>query len=450
MAKKESRATVIVIDAGGRGAVLVDAYAKSKHVARIIAIPGNDGMYLNAQSKSITTYTHLKTTSIKEILDIAKQAAKKGQVLVDVAQDNAVEQGLVDELEKLGIPIIGPTRAAGQIEWDKAWARTFGKKLGLPQPQVKICNSTAEGISFIKSQNKDSAWYIKASGLAEGKGAIPAQNNKEAIAAIQEMARFGKAGEVFVIEEYLAGEEFSAFAVTDGKRITMLGYAQDHKTVNDHDLGPNTGGMGCVSPPLLITPKLQKQIQVIFQKTIQGLYKAGRPYKGILYLGGIVCKTRQGDKPYIIEFNARWGDPEAEVIIPGLKIDFFELGIAVSRGDIRHLKIRTDGLTRVNVAGASLGYPDDYSSVKGKKIWGFDKVLKQKDIKLYTAGVKKQGKEFVASGGRLFYVVGVGKNILEARQKAYGAMALVQVEDNNLHYRTDIGYRDVKRRYNKA
>ena len=374
--------------------------------------------------------------------------------MVDVAQDNAVEAGLVDALTQKGIATVGPTRMAGEIEWNKEWARKFGESRSLPQPFFKICLSEQEGIDFINTQ-QDQSWFVKAAFLAEGKGALPARNNQEAIERVGEMKRFKDAGRVFLIEKWLRsddgspGEEFSTFVFSDGERCRIVGSAQDHKRLNNHDdpdEGPNTGGMGCSSSPLVVTAEMMQDITTgVFNKTIGGLREEGRPYKGVLYLGGMLIKEKDKLNPYVIEFNARWGDPEAQVILPGLVNDLFETSMMIAEGDISSMNLRTDGKSRVVVAGASRGYPGDYSQVRGKQIHGVEEVRKVKGVRFYSAAIKEEGGKYLANGGRLFYIVGEGSNIIEARERAYDAMSLVSIEGNNLHFRTDIGWRDVER-----
>lgn len=427
--------TVLITDAGGRGAALVDKYGQSKHIGKILVVPGNDLMQINT-CKPVVTYQHLKTTSVPEILEICK---KEQVSLVDVAQDNAIEVGLVDELNRLSISAIGPTRIAGQIEWDKQWARDFMKRHDISSPEYYSFSSQKEAIKFVKN-NPRSSWFVKASGLAEGKGAIPASNIKEAVGAIKQMSKFGKSGETFLLEEYLLGEEFSAFAFCDGTDFQIVGFVQDHKRVNDNELGENTGGMGCVSNPLVVTSSVKEQVEDIFRKTISGLKKEMRLYKGVLYLGGMLVQHRV----YVIEFNARWGDPEAQVLLPSIKNDLYEIALSIISGKIKNLKIKTDKTIRVAVAGTSKGYPLDYQAVKGKKVFGINRAVKT-GVKIYGAGIKKVGANYVVSGGRVLYTVGEGKNMVGAREKAYKAMALISIEGNNLHYRTDIGWRDVER-----
>ncbi len=445
MKKIKTDNIVLIVGNGGRESALVDKYSQSKYVKRIIAIPGNDLMQENT-SKPVQTYQQLKTTSVKEILEICEE---KKVDLVDVAQENAVESGLVDKLTQKGISVVGPTRKAGQIEWDKVWAREFGKKYKLPQPSFKVCFSEKEGINYLKNQ-ADQSWFIKAVYLSEGKGALPARNNKEAIEKVKEMRRFGKAGKVFLIEKWLKGddnftEEFSTFIFSDGEHYQIIGSAQDHKRVNNFDEGENTGGMGCSLPPLVLISGIKNDVKKIFDKTVKGLKAEGKPYKGVLFLGGMVIKHRNKLKPYVIEFNARWGDPEAQVILPGVKNDLFEISRAIVKGNINNIKIKTDGKARIVVAGASKGYPGDYQSVNGKRIYGLDEVKKIDGVKVYGAGIKKEKRKYYTNGGRLFYIVGEGKTVIEARRKAYEAMSLIFIEDNNLHFRTDIGWRDVQR-----
>src|SRR3990167_4303780 len=258
-------ATGLVVDGGGRGGALAQKYSQSKHVKKLLIVPGNDLIFKSIK-KPTKIFPHLKTTDISEIVEIAKQEKVD---LADVAQDDAVACGLSDSLEKVGIKVFGPTKLAGQIEWDKAWARKFMKKFNLPSPSFKICRSEAEGIKFIESQ-KDGKWFIKASGLAAGKGAIFAKNKKEAISAIKQMKNFGKSGRIYLVEECIDGEEFSAFALVSNKKFQIIGFAQDHKRVFDKDHGPNTGGMGCSSPPRIVSLKVEAQFKSIIKKTVRG------------------------------------------------------------------------------------------------------------------------------------------------------------------------------------
>jgi len=426
--------TVMIIDGGGRGSALVAAYRKSRYVGKIIAVPGNDMM-------DCEIHPELKTTSVREIIKLCKLNKVD---LVDVAQDDAVAAGLADSLLKNKIKCIGPTKKAGQIEWDKAWSRRFCKKYNVPQPFFKIFKNEKDGIDFVSLQT-DQSWVIKASGLAGGKGALMAKNNLEAIEKIKEISKFGKAGSIYLVEKWLKSknqiaEEFSTFIFCDGKNYQIIGSAQDHKRVFDGDKGENTGGMGCSTPPLLITPAFLKKIKTnILDKVVIGLNKENRPYKGVLYLGGIVID----DNPFVIEFNARWGDPEAEVILPGIKTDMYEIAQSIIKGKIKTLKLKTDKLSRISVAITSKGYPGDYSAVSGKEIIGLKKVMKTNIV--YGAGAKKIHDKYFAHGGRLFYVIGEGCDIFMARKHAYNAIKNLSICGQNMHYRSDIGWRDINR-----
>jgi phosphoribosylamine---glycine ligase len=426
--------TVLVIDGGGRGSALVEAYGKSKYVGKIIAVPGNDMM-------NCEIHPELKTTSVKEIIKICKIEKVD---LVDVAQDDAIAAGLVDALLKNKIKSIGPSKKAGQIEWDKAWSRKFCQKYNIPQPFFKIFKNEKSGIDFI-NQQADQSWVIKASGLAGGKGALMAKNNIEAIEKIKEISKFGKASKTYLVEKWLKSkneiaEEFSTFIFCDGKNYKIIGSAQDHKRVMDGDKGENTGGMGCSAPPLLITPSFLKKIKTnILDKVVKGLKKENRPYKGVLYLGGIVIDNN----PFVIEFNARWGDPEAQVLLPSIKTDIYKIANAIIRGKLKNINIKIDKQYRVVVAITSKGYPGDYSKITGKEILGIDKITKTN--KVYGAGIKKVNNRYFANGGRLFYVLGEGVNVVDARKNAYNSIKKLKSNCNNLHFRFDIGWRDINR-----
>lgn len=447
----QGQRTVVVVDAGGRGAALVDKYAQSEHVHRLIAIPGNDLMGWNTD-KPVRTYSRLKTTNVREIVELCD---RERVALVDVAQDNAVAAGLVDALTEKGIPVVGPSRAAGQIEWDKAWAREFGERHDIPQPFFRSFLSPQDGIAFLR-QATDRPWLVKAAFLAEGKGALAAHDNDEAIERIQQLAEFGTASQVFLLEEWLGGgdesaEEISVFAACDGAHYKIIGAARDHKRSHSGDVGENTGGMGANAPTAIFTPNVAAEVETeIFKPVLRGLRAEGRPYRGILYLGAMLVKANGTVHPRVVEFNARWGDPEAQVLVPGLHADLFELSMAMAQGQLENVPVGYDGRSRVVVSGASRGYPGDYSDVVGKRIFGLEEAAKVDGVTVYGAGVRIIDGKCYAAGGRLFHIVGGGATVIEARQKAYAAMARVSVDGNNLHLRTDIGWRDVERLYHSA
>jgi phosphoribosylamine--glycine ligase len=453
--------TVAIIGGGGAEAALVEKYAQSEHVDKIIVIPGNDLMKY-VTDKPVQIYPQVKATDKKSIGEICEQ---QWVDLVDVRQERAIENGTVNLLIEKEIPVVGPTREASRIEWDKAYARQLC--FGLPQPDLFI--RTRRELNYALNRidlEPNKPRFVKAAFLADGKGAKPAKNKEEAKKAILEIANT-EAGKVFLVEDWLRGdderpgEEFSLFVAVDGEHYRILGNAQDYKRENNFDEGENTGSMGCASPTSLMTPRLlEDSKKEIIEKVLFRLREKGAPYKGILYLGGMAISkanrtyARYPDefdlKPYIVEFNARWGDPEAQAILPGLKVDLFELGKAISDGDISKIQIGHDGKVRIAVTGAAKGYPreEEYKWVKGSQIFGLDKIRKLDGIKLYPAAIKEYNGKYYAWGERLFYVVAEGKNIIESRSKAAEAMSLAYIEGNNLKVRNDIGWRDAQRYHN--
>jgi phosphoribosylamine--glycine ligase len=282
--------TVMIIDGGGRGSALVDAYTRSPRVGGVLAVPGNDLMSESANGKPVQTFPKVKTTDKDKIVKIARRF---NAALVDVAQDNAIEAGVVNALEDAQIPVVGPTREAGQIEHDKTWARQFGKDYGLPQPKFNIFNSEKEALRFLDKQKKSRRWYIKAAGLAEGKGALPAQSSGQARSRVRELRqRYPEAASTFLIEEWLKGEEFSLFVFTDGVHFKTIGAAKDYKKAQEKDRGENTGGMGSLAPHPSFNEQLMDEINSrIIEPTINGLFVEKNPYKGVLYLGEYLSRA---------------------------------------------------------------------------------------------------------------------------------------------------------------
>ena len=433
---------ILIIGSGAREHAISHAYEKSKQVDKIIVAPGNDFIEYNRKKEVIVD----KNCNLKKPETILEIARKYKPNLIDVAQDDALALGTVDLLQKNGFTVFGPTKNAARIEWDKKWAREFMVKYNIPHPHFNSFDSESSAKEYVndlynKSPNK--IIYIKATGLCGGKGALRATNKSEAITQIEKMKSFGDAGRVFLIEEGLEGEEFSYYAISDGKSYHLFKSAQDNKRVYNFDEGPQTGGMGANSPAL-VTEQISTEIEEqLIRKAILGLNAEGFPYTGILYVGGIVING----KVMNIEYNARWGDPECQVVLPSIVTDYLKIVNASLEKKLSNIKIKHDNKTRVCVVGASRGYPDNYSHVKGKRIYGLEDAMNVKGVTIYGAGIEVKNRKFYTNGGRLFSVVGEGKNIIEARQRAYTAIAYIYVEGNNLHYRTDIGWRDVERGY---
>lgn len=428
---------ILIIGSGGREHALAVTYAKSKRVKNVYVAPGND--FMEESSSKIHVFPTISLLDFDSLYNIAK---KYRVDLVDVAQDNALSVGFVDKFSKQGFPAFGPTKNEAEIEWNKNFSRDFMKKYSLPIPSYNAFTNKKDAISFINT-HPEKLRFIKASGLAFGKGVIRAETKEEARGAIDQMKNFGTSGKTFLIEEGLVGEEFSLFAICDGKRYVIAGCAQDHKTIFNKDTGTNTGGMGCISPLSIITQsKISEIKKTILNPFISGMAKENRPYSGIIYLGGIL--TKKGFM--VIEFNARWGEPEANVILPGLQSDYVDIIEAVMMQTLMITPIIFDKKVRVSVAGCAFGYPDDYKKVLGKKIYGLEKAQKLPGISIFGSGIKREGKHYVVNGGRVFHLVSEGKTIHEARQKAYAAMSQIFIEGNNLHYRTDIGWREMERK----
>jgi phosphoribosylamine--glycine ligase len=435
---------VAVIGSGGREHVQIKSLLKSPHVSGAIAIPGNDFMRLG-NTKPVETFPGVKIDDVRQIVRICKDKKIK---YVEVGNERAVKAGVVDFLTEAGISTLGPTAAAGIIEYDKGFSRWFGRKHFLPQPRHKWFVSVESGIAFIESQPEEHR-FVKYAGLCDGKGAFGVKTRAEAIDAIKEMRKLNKGdGEAFLIEEWLKnddgtpGQEFSSFCLSDGEALKHIGDAQDYKRVNDGDDGKNTGGMGCRNNPAVVNAKTMLQIDEILKRTIFGMGMENRRYKGILYLGGIVVMRDGVPTIKVIEFNARPGDPEWQVIAPGIKSDMFILGRSAIQGHLWGTEVERDGRSRVSVAGVAKGYPDDYSAVIGKQIFGLEEASALPGIEIFGAGISViEGRHYV-NGGRIFHVMGEGSNPKEAKERAYDALLRISVEGDNLHYRKDIALRD--------
>ncbi len=423
---------ILLVGQWGREHALAEMYSKSKQVKKVFVIPGNGLM--DFKNKKIVTVLNVNVHDKNQVLDFVK---KNNIDFADISPEDFLAIGYVDLLKDAGVQVVGPTKLVAEIEWSKDWSRHFMEKYNLPIPTFKSFSSKKEGIKYINSLPKQ-ILYIKASGLCGGKGAVRAKNKKEAISAIESMTDLGKAGETFLVEEAVVGEEFSLFALCDGKNYVITGNAQDHKAVYNADLGPNTGGMGSVAPTQIVTKKVISEVEEkILKPFLNGMAREGRAYQGILYVGGML--TKNGVK--IIEFNARWGSPEAEVILPSIQTDYVTIAKAITKQQLKNLKIRFDKKIRVSICGAAAGYPSDYSKAKGKEIFGLVDAMKLPDITIFGANIKRVGQQFFVDGGRIFHVVAEGNDVLDARKKAYNAMSLISIEEDNLHYRTDIGLR---------
>ena len=387
----------------------------------VFATPGNAG------TAQIARNLNIPATDIDALL----KAVRENNIdLTVVGPEAPLAEGIVDRFSAEGLPIFGATKAAAEIETSKVFAKELLQKYKIPCAKSASFSDFAEAKKHIQQQRPPIV--IKADGLAAGKGVIIAESTPKAIEALSsfmEAKTLGAAGNKVVIEEFLNGKEMSAFIFTDGKTGVPVVPACDYKRVFDGDKGPNTGGMGSYSPPYFLTPALGKQVmETIMLPTVKALAAEGRPYKGILY-GGLMI-TPSG--PKALEFNARFGDPEAQVILPRLKTDLVDIIFAILENKLAQMKIEWREDACVGVVMASGGYPGSYKT--GFPISGLNDV--DKDIMVFHAGTKLSDGQVVTNGGRVLTIVARGKTVTEARKKVYGNMTRISFE--GVHYRKDI------------
>ncbi|WP_424151630.1 phosphoribosylamine--glycine ligase [Selenomonas noxia] len=417
---------ILVIGSGGREHALFWKLSESPQTERIYAIPGNPGM---------GEMTDIAVTDNAAILQFAKE---KDIGLVVVGPEVPLMNGLVDDLEAAGIPAFGPRANAAEIEGSKSFAKDLMKKYGIPTARYEVFAEAEAARAYIRSEG--TPIVVKADGLAAGKGVVVAMTEQEAldaVDAIMENNSFGDAGERVVIEEFMEGEEASLLAFTDGTVIRPMISAQDHKRVFDGDKGPNTGGMGTYAPAPVMTPELtERAVEEILKPTISAMEKEGRAYRGCLYLGLMIT----ADGPKVVEFNARFGDPETQVVLPLLDGDLVQIMHACAGGTLADVPIRWKDGAAVCVVLAAGGYPASYE--KGNKIYGIGNAEKLGALVFHAGTAKKNGK-IVTNGGRVLGVVGMGKDIASAVQSAYDAVD--QISFKGEYHRKDIAHRALNR-----
>jgi phosphoribosylamine---glycine ligase len=418
----ENTLKVLVIGNGAREHALVWKLAKSKVVSEIFAAPGNAG------TAQIAVNFDIKPT---DIASLSRVAIEKQIELIVVGPEAPLAEGIVDHFQKIGIPIFGPTRAAAQIEASKAFSKMLLQKYGIPCAKSQTFADLASAVKYIRDHG--APLVVKADGLAAGKGVIMADNIDQAVEAVtgmMESKNFGPAGDKVILEETLSGREMSYFAFSDGKSVLPMVPACDYKRVFDGDLGPNTGGMGSYSPPVFFTPELgQKVLSTIVEPTIRAMEKENRSYKSILYSGLMI----NNQEPKVLEFNARFGDPECQVTIPRLKSDLLDIILGVINGNLWSVKAEWTEEACVGVVMVSSGYPGNYKT--GFPVTGLDTV--DKDILVFHAGTRVgENGQILTSGGRVLTVTALGKNIREAREKVYANLPKIRFE--GCQYRKDI------------
>jgi len=397
--------------------------AQSPKVKEICAAPGNAGTAEIGENLDV---------SPTDIESLGKIASQKSVDLVVVGPENPLADGIVDHFQGIGIPIFGSTKQATEIESSKVFAKELMRKYGIPCGQSVTFSEYSQAREYVAQQKPPIV--IKADGLAAGKGVVVADSIEQALdtlSQIMESKSLGEAGERVIIEEHLSGREMSSFAFTDGKTVIPMVSACDYKRIYDGDGGSNTGGMGSYSPPQFLTSALANTVQeTIMETAVKAMAQEGRLYRGVLY-GGLIV-TEEG--PKVLEFNARFGDPEAQVTLPLLKADLVDIILAVINGKLDRMDVECSEDACVGVVMASGGYPGGYKT--GFPITGLDSL--DRDIMVFHAGTKtgENPEQIVTSGGRVLTVAATGKTIAEARGKVYDNIPRIQFE--GCYYRQDI------------
>lgn len=421
---------VLVIGSGAREHALVWKLSQSEQVTKIFAAPGNPGM--SALAEGIP----LEADKITELYGFA--VSSKIDLTV-VGPETPLVGGIVNYFRERNAPIFGPTKEAARLEGSKVFAKSIMERYGVPTAQAAVFKKSQEALKSIDPWR--GPVVVKADGLAAGKGVVVARTKEEAAEAIHKMLDekiFGESGSQIMIEECLEGEEISILALVDGKQFVILAPSQDHKRVFDGDQGPNTGGMGAYSPVPMVDDLLMEEIRrTIFEPVIQGMNREGAPFTGILYAG--LMLTTHG--PRVLEFNVRFGDPEAQAILPRLKSDLAQMMLAAAQGRLSTAKpVAWDPRSCACVVLASKGYPSKYDI--GREITGLNQVSDFPDTLVFHAGTSMEGGRFLTRGGRVLSVVALGSSLELALEKAYQAVDQIQFEGKQ--FRRDIGARALK------
>ncbi|MBF0227248.1 MAG: phosphoribosylamine--glycine ligase [Desulfobacterales bacterium] len=421
---------ILVVGGGGREHALIWKISQSPKVEKIYCAPGNAGI------SKLATCIPIGAEEIEKLISFAKEHSID---LTVVGPEGPLSKGIVDEFEKHNLKIFGPNQKAAEIEASKTFSKSLMKKYNIPTANWKSFKNFEMAKNYILEIG--CPIVIKADGLAAGKGVIVCSNNDEAISALEKIMinnEFGEAGSSVIIEECLYGEEASFIAFTDGKTVLSLPSSQDHKQIYDEDKGPNTGGMGAYSPAPIIDYYINKKIiNEVMLPTIKGMALEGRSYKGILYAGLMINKNNIK----VLEFNARFGDPEAQPILMRIKNDIIPIMEAVIDERLDECKIEIDDRPSVCVVMASQGYPGNYK--RGSIINGLDKAEEIKDASIFHAGTSNSENDIVTSGGRVLGVTAIGTSIKDAINNAYSAVS--EITWDNAYYRKDIGKKAIKR-----
>lgn len=421
---------ILVVGSGGREHALVWKIRQSAKVDMIYCAPGNAGI------EELAECIDISATDIKGLLSFA---LKEKIDLTVVGPESSLVAGIVDAFEKKNLRIFGPTQKAAILEGSKVFTKEFMVKYGIPTASFQVFRNGKEAKKYLDSCKVPVV--VKADGLAAGKGVIVAatvEEAKEAVDLIMQDKAFGAAGNVIVIEDCLAGEEASFLAFTDGKTVIPLPTSQDHKAIFDNDKGPNTGGMGAYSPAPVVTQAMTDYVmKTVMLPTVKGMEAEGRPYKGILYAGLMI----NGDTINVLEFNCRFGDPEAQPLLMRIETDIIEVFEACIDGKLDTISMQLDPRPTVCVVMASAGYPGAYAT--GKVIKGLKAASAIDGVEVFHAGTTKSRGKIVTNGGRVLGVTAIGKNLAESIDKAYQATA--KISFSGCYYRKDIGGKALKR-----
>jgi phosphoribosylamine--glycine ligase len=422
---------ILVIGGGAREHALAWKLSGEAGVTDVVCIPGNPGI------ADVARCIPCDVSDLHALLEIAVREAVD---LTVVGPEMPLSLGVVDLFQAHGRAILGPTRRAAGLESSKAFAKSFMTRHVVPTARFRTCDAAADAIGAIDHDGFGYPVVIKADGLAAGKGVVIAEDRAQAETAIRaaiQDRRYGSAGERIVIEEFMAGQEASYFVLTDGTSVMPIGSAQDHKRIFDDDRGPNTGGMGAFSPSPLVTPEVERRVlDQIVHPVLDGMRQEGAPYRGLLYVGLMLTL----DGPRVVEFNVRFGDPEAQVVLPRLDEDLSSLFGAAAAGELPSRKARLRAEPHVGVVLASRGYPDAVTD--GKAITGLDQAARVPGALVFHAGTKHRDGKLVSTGGRILTVVGRGASYRDAIDTAYRAAGHIHFE--GMQFRTDIGRRAIE------
>ena len=419
-----------MVGSGGRESTLVWKLNKDPKIDKIYAAPGNGGISDLAECVAINA---------NALEELAEFAEKMSIDMTLVGPEDPLANGIVDVFNGRGLPIFGPTKLGAEIEGSKAFAKELMRKYKIPTAAFETFTDMDKALDYLHEHG--APIVVKADGLAAGKGVIPCTETATAEQAIRDIMadkRFGAAGEKVVLEEYMRGEEVSILAFTDGENLLPLVPSQDHKRAYDNDQGPNTGGMGAYSPVPIYTPEIHQRVfDEVLMPTVRGMASEGRKYKGILYAG--LMLTAEG--PKVVEFNCRFGDPELQVVLPRMKTELIVPVNAVLNENLDEISLAWRPEAAVCVVMASGGYPGAYE--KGKVISGLERFTGSDDVLVFHAGTKRTDNQYVTSGGRVLGVTSFGADIKSAIDNSYDAVKMINFDD--CYYRSDIGYRAVKK-----